>query len=470
MSKMYNLHNKFNIVKGKKNIFVFLLDATLKKNIYITTYKYLFNLIKILKQDFNIIIISKNSGETWLKYYKDHEEFGEYSYLTFDKEKKYGSTNSKQMSHQQRVEYIIETFKELEQNEKELFDNFAGVVCSQFIIPSLNTNYEIISEDETLVNKRQHSINLFMNNIENHKLISHCAFIHKPLGFPVEFLMYLMKNYPNKGYYGFCHDTGSTWLLFNKKYNPFTKNVECYYFIDDERGIRDFKQFPMTQLHDFFNKSYKDKSYYDNIANNKTKDFIFGGLFPFQVDYRINAWYRFFDKLNVNGIIRTQVDGKPIINENGLKLTKLPKKFNNDEVKKIINDILKNPLVTNTIPYDQYNDQLKDSLFTIVLKCYYGKYDSLNFRIINSLYFGTIPLIDSEYDIDNLQVPEYFKNKLIVYNNNDIEDKVNYYKNNIDEYKKLFFELFDYFIDKKYFDLNYYNNEFKKDYFDKFYK
>ena len=194
----------------------------------------------------------------------------------------------------------------------------------------------------------------------------------------------------------------------------------------------------------------------------------------FRSDYRKNAWYQFFQDLNVNGIIRTQTNGKPAVSskESLLKLQdqKLPKKYQGKiEIETFVNDILNHKLVQDTISYKEYNAQLKDSLFTIVLRCYYGKYDSLNFRVMNSLYFGTIPLIDKDYDYDDLQIPTYLKDKIMVTNHKDIQDKITYYKNNKDEYEKLFFELFDYFINKDCFNHDYYEKEFKNNYFKELY-
>ena len=347
-------------------------------------------------------------------------------------------------------------------------------VSSQFIVPSLDTNYEIISDDEKLITKRDKSIKNFFNNARDNKLVSHCAFIHKSLGFPVEFMFYLMKKYEKLWHYGFCHDTGSTWLQWMPNQNIFTKNVKCFYFIDDNRSIREFKKYPLTELQDFYGHTLPSREEYEKMLDNKNIDFLFGGLFPFEIDYRKNAWYVFFQDLNVNGNIRTQTNGKPVVlDKNGLLTVeeqKLPKKYQNkEEINKFINDILKHKMVKDTIPYKEYNAELKDSLFTIILRCYYGKYDSLNFRMINSLYFGTIPLIDESYDYDNLQIPKHLKNKIIVRNHKDIEEKIEYYRNNMEEYKKLFFELFDFYIDKNYFNEEFYEKIFKNNYFKEIY-
>lgn len=459
----YKIFNKHIFDINKKTIFVFLLDGTLKYPINIG-YKYIFNSLDILKKHFNIIILTSNSGTKWLDNFINLD----YMYLIFDLNKKYHKSNKQEMPFDEKINYIIYSIKEFINNDKTIFNSFIGCISSQIVIPALNTDFEIISSDNKLIKKRNKSVNSFIEKIKNHKLISHNAFIHKPLGFPLEFLTYLMKNYPNKYYYYFCHDTSTAWPLFDEYINPYTKNVKIYYFVNDNRSNRHFKSCILNQLQDFYNK--KNTYNYEYILNNKSYDFIFGGLFPFDVDYRINDYYNYFNNLkNNNSIIRTQVNGKSSISNKTFIQEKQSIKNKKNINEKLIDDILNNKLIKHTLNYDDYNNELQQTMFTLILKCYYGKYDSLNFRFINSIYFGTIPLIDYQYDIDNLQIPKYFKDKLIVKNHIDIENKIQYYKNNYNEYKKLFFELYNYFIKPEYFTINFYINEFKNKYFKEIY-
>lgn len=470
MSELYTLFNKEKLDPNKKTVFAFLLDVSLKKQVYAVTYRYIFNTLKILHKDFNIVILARNLGDRWMHDYIDHPEYGNYAYLAFDKTKAYTKGKAADMTLEEKVVYFESSFNELRDNESYLFDKYAGCVSSQIVIPALDTNFEIISDDEKLLFKQKRAAEKFTIGLQNHKLISHNAFIYKPIGMPLEFIIWLMKNYKDKFYYGFCHDTAAGWPLFDKNINPFTKNLVNYYFIDDNRGIRNFTKYPLTELQDFYDKPIYDKKYYESVIENKKLDFVFGGLFPFDVNYRQDAWYNFFQNLNVNGIIRTQVNGKSSISNKTFKIEQKSIKDITRKCEQLVGDILTHPMVQHTVPYDEYNDNLKDSMFTIILKCYYGKYDSLNFRVINSLYYGTIPLIDEQYDIDDLQIPTNLKQKLVVNNNEDIKEKIEFYKLNPDKYKELFFELYDYFINSKYFDVDYFNGKFQSEYFPNLYK
>lgn len=228
----------------------------------------------------------------------------------------------------------------------------------------------------------------------------------------------------------------------------------------------------------------------------------FGGLFPFDVKYRLEAWFKYFSKLDtsLNIKIRTQFDGKGTIKPMQRKIITSLLNFsdsadlddrqifdedamskvldtlngnakqNVDLIKKFIDDIKDNENIYKTLPYDEYNEELENSMFTIILKCYYGKFDSLNFRVITSLYNGCIPLIDEDYDVGNLQIPVEFKNDIIVSSHNDIEQKIKYFRENPEEYKKLFFKLYDYYIKDEHFSIDYYRSEFKNNLFREIYE
>lgn len=69
----------------------------------------------------------------------------------------------------------------------------------------------------------------------------------------------------------------------------------------------------MTELQDFYSKQLPSKDEYNTMLDNKKHDFIFGGLFPFEVEYRATSWFSFFDRLNADATIRTQTNGKPVV-------------------------------------------------------------------------------------------------------------------------------------------------------------
>lgn len=457
---LYAIHNKRAIDPNKKNIILFMLENPLKENLYLVTYQYILNVAKILAQDFNIIIVPKNSGSLYLKHYVEHPEYGKYAYIEFDRDGSYRSSTAKTMPLPQKIQYFNDTFSKMQQNDAWLFGKLAGTLCSHFIIPGLNNNYESTSDNPKDIKKRDIAVSRYIEGLKQHKLIQHNAFIHHALGFPVEFLTWLMKEY-DVWHYGFCHDTASAWLQ-HTSLNPYTQKIVSYFFVNDHKGVREFKKFPLEALQDSYGKQMPSENYYNTILENKPYDFIWGGNFPFEIEHRRESWYKYFHHLNAKAIIRTKTSGQAVTNKNG----NIPRKWaSNADIQQFITDINGNTYIQPTLDYGQYNESLREALFTLALRCYYGKEDNLGFRIANALVFGTIPLIADDYDKRELYVPKQFRKWLVVTNSQDIEDKIKLFRNDPEAYKNLFWELFNYYFDKRDFDLDYYHGEFKREYF-----
>lgn len=464
----YIIKNKEVFNPNKKTIIFFMIDTTISKNIYEVTSRYVLNTLKILLKDFNILLISRSTGIGWIEHALNHDVLNKCMLFCFDaNEKKYYNLSAEEQPSEEKVKYIIGAINEFEANEPHIINSLVGTITTHCVIPSLDLKYEILSYgDDILLQQQIKSSNGYIDRMKKHKLFSHTAYINKPIGFAYEFEWYLMEHYPNIFHYVFSHDSSSTWLHFTKQYNPFTKNVKCFFYEKQFLENREFERFPMCEMQDLLNSEIHTKEYYENILNNKTNQFMFGGLFPYKVSQRVNSWYKYFNDLRL-GTIRTQVDGSTKIDS-----SKFHKdvKFTEGIAAKLNNDIKNHPLTTNTLPYDEYNKDLQNTMFTIMLQCYYGKYDNLTFRCQATLYNGSIPLISEEYDEHNFQIPKKFRDKLLVKNHKDIEEKCKYYSEHYDEYKELFYEMYDYYIKPFYFDESYYENEFKTNLFKEIYK
>ncbi|MNN48318.1 hypothetical protein D3C81_1627900 [compost metagenome] len=80
-----------------------------------------------------------------------------------------------------------------------------------------------------------------------------------------------------------------------------------------------------------------------------------------------------------------------------------------------------------------------------------------------------IPFVDVDYDPDNLQIPEKFKNKLLVSSTTDIINKIEYFENNLEEAKQLLSELKEHYMNPEYYLESYYYEAFKSNYFKELY-
>lgn len=476
MTQNYKIFNIDKIDKNKKNILFFLHENSLSLKSYTITYQYIFNLMRIFSGDFNIIIVSKGFSTKAYEYYSqdvfyedEFSHFHNYVYISFDVNSEYANgKRAAEFSHNQRGQVIQKDLLELDKNDKWIFDNLAGCIHSQCLISANGYDYEDVNINaEEKINK---SILKYNDSIKNDTLVGHAAFMQQPLGYTTNLMFYIMKNYPKVFHYHFLHDTAVAWLHGIPQYNMYTQKVKTYYFVDDFRNARSFHKFPIAELQEFYDIGLPKIS-----VENKTKDFLFGGLFPFGIQHRIDSWETYFKNLKCNGSIRTQTNGKPkvksdsIVASTQVKISKKDLK-NKEFIDSFINEVLSHSMVLPTVEYTLYNKELSDSLFTIILKCYYGKTDMVNFRFISSLANGTIPLIAQNYDTGHLQIPTQYRKFLEVKNHDDILDKIQWARDNPQEYKNLFDELYNTFIVKKYFDKDYYNTEFKREFFSDLYK
>lgn len=474
----YKIYNRETLSPDKNNILFFLHENALSLNSYTVTYQYIFNLMRIFSKDFNIIVVSKGYSTKFYEYYSNVNvdeyddltcHFYNHTYIAFDTCKEY-STGQKadEFSHTQRGDIIARDLLELQKNEPWLFNNLSGCISSQCLVSANGYDYEYVEDDKK--DKVDKAVKKYINDITSDKLIGHTAFIQQPLGYTTSLMFFIMKHYPHVFHYNFLHDTAVAWLHGIPKHNPYTKNVKTYYFVDDNRGVREFHKFPLSELQEFYDIGLPN---IDDIA--KTKDFLFGGLFPFGIQHRMDSWKTYLKDLRCNGTIRTQTTGKPKVKSDSLVASseiKISKKDlkNKDTIDAFVNEVITHPMVKSTIDYAEYNKELHQSLFTLILKCYYGKSDMVNFRFISSLANGTIPLIANNYDTGCLQIAPQFRKYLLVNNSNDILSKIESARIDNIEYEKVFKLLYDTYIDKKYFDKEYYNTTFKMEFFSEFYK
>ena len=462
---LYN-YNIFD--DNKKTIIAFMLEHSINKNTYPVTTRYFYNTLNILNKNFNIILITKNTSNKYINIALNNEITKNFIHLVFDdKYRKYYNSKAKDMNKQQCIDYILDSIKELENEYPKLCKSFIATINSSNVLPGYNHNIELISNgDINLLNKQINASNLYNTRFKQYTLIGHTGYITKNIGFGLTFLSYLMKHYNNMYHYCFSHSTNTLWILYNPIYNKMTNNLKNFYFVKQFKENRNFNSFPIVELQDCLNNPLNIQSIdsYESILNNKSIDFLFGGLFPENIPQRIKAWYKYINNLNMsNFIIRSQIDNKWKIDNKKLNINI----DNNDSQFKI--DIKNFKNLKPTLNYDDYNNELSKSMFTLIIETYGGMYDNLTLRFLSSIYFGCIPLIAEEYDTNNLQIPQYLRNKLLVKSSQDIVKKINYYKNNLNTYKNLFYELWNYYLNKNVFNINYYENKFKEDYFKEIY-
>lgn len=487
LKKKYAIVDTHKYDPEKKNIILFLLERNISKNTNMLSYSYILNTVEVMSKDFNVFLIGKSSSAKgiWVDIARQTPVLDKCIYINLDAdgsfmraetgEKKYMELHQDDdMMYFYTHKHLVKRFKKIINTEKWIFDNMVGTISSAFYLV-YERNHEIIPTDLSEEAKAKKAKDTAHRRITNQRQFYSFRMISQRNMHPLHFLIELMKKYPEKWHYSFCHDTSAVWYLWSKRVNPYTQNVKNFYFVNDNRGLmRDFTEFPSGPIQDAYKKTQLTKDELNEIINNKYRDFIFGGTFPYDVSYRLSDWDRYFEHLRGDVLIRTQTDGTSTISQSEIKDPLETKKFKGKKIKderafEIIRKISKNKNVQPTVSQDKYFEEQKEFMFTIILRCFYGKYDSLNFRIYSSLVNGIIPLIADDYDFENLQIPQKFKKFLVVKNDKDIEEKVKYYKENIEEYRELFWDLYTHFVKDEHFDLDWYDKEFKENYFKELY-
>lgn len=476
----YQITNWQKYNKDKKNIMLFLLERNLGKKTNFLSYSYILNTVRILQKDFNVFLIARSSSSkgVWVEVAKEIDVLDQCIYINLDAsgefmrvetgEKEYYDDDK--LAYSYTYNYMDNLFSNLIEGEPWIFDNLVGTLTSALFLV-YERNHEILPYDPRTAKLSQGAMETARKRLSGERQFFSFRMISQRNMYPLYLLTRLMRDRSDLWHYSFCHDTSSIWYPFSAKVNPLTKNVKCFYFVNDNRGpMRDFKEFPSAQLQDAYGKTEKTKDELNEILDNKKHDFIFGGTFPYDVSYRLNDWNRFFNDLSVDATIRTQTDGTSTITQSEIKDPLETKKFKGKKIKDeaaldVIRSISVNKNVKPTVSQAEYHEEQKDYRFTIILKCFYGKYDSLNFRIYSSLVNGVIPLIADDYDIDNLQVPERFRNRLTVCDHHEIETLVSWAKNNPDDYKELFWDLYNHYVKPEHFDPKWYEEQFKTNYF-----
>lgn len=482
-NKTYEIIDSYKYNPLKKNVILFLLERNLSSKTNMLSYSYILNTVRILQKDFNIFLIARSSSSrgVWIDAAKEIDVLKDCIYINLDATGKFMrvETGEKEYYEDDRkafdftFRYMQGLFDNVINGEPWIFNNLVGTVTSALFLV-YERNHEIVPYDDRTLKLSAGAMRTARNRLLGNQQFFSFRMISQRNMYPLYLLIRLMKD-QSLWHYSFSHDTSSIWYPFSEKVNPLTDKVKCFYFVNDNRGpMRDFYEFPSAQLQDAYGKKEPTKEELDLILSNKKHDFIFGGTFPYDVSYRLNDWNRFFRDIDCDALIRTQTDGTSTITQSEIQDPLETKKFKNKKIKdekafEVIKNISTNKYVKSTVSQAEYHKEQKDYRFTIILKCFYGKYDSLNFRIYSSLLNGVIPLIADDYDVDNLQIPDWAKVVLTVKDNKDIENKIKWAKEQPDNYKALFHALYKYYIKSDHFDKAWYDKMFREKYFKEIY-
>lgn len=224
-------------------------------------------------------------------------------------------------------------------------------------------------------------------------------------------------------------------------------DIPCtmHYFADDNRGTREYTQFPISEMQHLI---YEDLDLYNGP---KTKDFVFYGTILNTNGPKITRWNQYLRNLNLesadyfiplrfNGLFATEKEAnrfKGKLNEKSLNSA-------TETQQEIYASIRDHKSYSGHFYPDKQYEICKDYKYTLIVCC--GSFeDSLNYRPVFSAIAGMLPFIDPQFDPEYLYIPKKIQDKLRVNSEKDIQDKISYYNTNDTERLSLLQELRDLF-------------------------
>jgi hypothetical protein len=248
--------------------------------------------------------------------------------------------------------------------------------------------------------------------------------------------------------YGFINDPAFYTPIFGEWNIPFT----AFYFVDDNRGTRNFVEFPIAELqHLVWDKKKQSKDLL-SVSNTKKKDrdFFFAGTIFQEKGGRVELYEQYLKNLNIpnsylfipkkaNGMIHTH------------KIDKYAKKLS-EKFSEIHEHVMSHPMHGGQLLTSELENEIIRYRYGLILHCV-SHYDSLNFRPVLYARLRILPLLDPKYDPLGLQIPLDIQQHLIVVNAEDIAAKVEFFNKNTELREELLNKL-----EYKFRVKNFYNN------------
>lgn len=417
--------------------------------------RFIMNTAKILSKDFNVFMFSlsnnvKNAADVM-------EAYSELNYVFLDEKDIKFSIKSKDKGFLPKNRKLM---KEIIERDLKDITAVKGIMMRPTVLFKSGPDNELFdcisnNPEELAISNKE--VDVMNDLIIKTTMYSYSMFMTKHIRTLMDVFEYYIEK-DGASVYQFVIDPAHYYKYFDMFHNGKT-----YYFEDDFRGNRALHKYPMGQLNYFYNFKV------DNVPEFKDKKnlFIWGGVVLFHKGNRMEDWHTFLKDFNYERSVLHVAKGNAMKKQKNPKLPQalLEHPLFEETKTSIENHKLNEGILSNS----EFEEKLKDYKYTFIQKCI-SKHDSLNFRIYYSLLYNMIPFIAYNYDLGGLQIPQKFKDRLIVTSSQDIMDKIAYFESYPKEAEKLLNELKDYYISEQYSSESYYYQVFKDLYFKEIYQ
>ena len=249
-----------------------------------------------------------------------------------------------------------------------------------------------------------------------------------------------------------------------------------FYFANDNRGTRHYKEFPIAQLQhlvydvqyeselksveqetDDFDSLFSDNKPEITSEEKHSKNFIFMGTILNVKGNRMSLWNKFLKNLSVeNSIIYVPPVKQGIIfKQTSEQRIKQRQQNFTKSLNEALDEITSHPLYNGYILPTEVNSEIEKYKYTFIMRCVSCS-DSLNYRPVQYTYHKVLFFLDPLYDPDYLQIPKHIQDKLIVNNAEEIMEKIKYFNAHPEEREAILNELWVHFEIDKWLHTEYY--------------
>jgi len=302
---------------------------------------------------------------------------------------------------------------------------------SEILSKMENEFFDYVIEDESIL----HKIDVLNQKIINEwdRLVSPIAFSTKDYNLFNRAIDYINRQGKLKHkVIGFSIDPAiyTPFFILNNIPNDF------YYFADDTRGTRNFKQLDIAQLqHIIYDNKFKPGlDDWEDVSTEKSGNFFFAGTIFQEKGSRKEMWDQylrdvksekcsFYIPLRKNGIIKDH-------NKKSLRFENILKEH--DDFVDLYEEIKTHNNYKGVLLPNELIEKTKHFKYGMVLRCV-SINDSLNFRPVLYAYHDILPFLDFNYDPAYLQIPKHIQDKIVVKSAADIDERIEYFNNNDNE-------------------------------------
>jgi hypothetical protein len=239
---------------------------------------------------------------------------------------------------------------------------------------------------------------------------------------------YFHDKKPLKCLYSFSVDPAAFLNIFDYFGIP----QKRFYFADDNRGTRNFVEFPIAHLQHITH----EENIFGVVPTKKMNDFFYIGTILHSKGHRIGMWEKYFKDLSIknsslwipikaNGLFKSKKAEGSFYGQNSV--TKAEELFGS-----LVNEIKTHPMHKGHLYTSDVRKTIAQYKYGMVLRCVSFE-DSINPRPVFYTYLDILPFIDEGFDPQYVYIPKELQDKLVVKNSKDIEEKVKYFNEHEDE-------------------------------------